>query len=483
MFGRDPEKALAKARRLLAGGDALAALRLAEKAQPRARPPLSGEIAAVAGEARRKVVAEAEARAETSAAEGYFEDAAEWLRGALGHADGTGDGERERLAARIAELEERAEEAAAAAEREAARAALSLSETEEDEADDDREDAAAAAGGATLGRPGLESILGAGPRIPSPDAGADAAAATAVGDGPDPDPDLERQLYEAFVDSLRDDVAPGYRDRPPEFRRALLDLAEQGDADASQAAIEAMAEADPDDPVLRLERGRWRLSRGQAAAARADLEAAWEAFGDQPLDLGGVISIPEMWCEAALAGGDAAAVLERLEARGELTMSDPELSLYYAQALLTAGEAEEASRFLAESLAQFPRRTDLAYLLAATLHRGGDAEGAIGVLEGSIRACGPGCSASSLHPPSLRLLAGLYAERGGPAERLGDLLQLLRGAQGGELAPGDWMLQARYHELTGEPALAERARERAGRMLAVEAPEEGPPPAPAYEEA
>ena len=476
MFGGDPGRSLNKARRLLAEGDPLGALRLARKALGRARPPLAGEIAALVEEARRAVVSAAEERAEASAAEGFFADAAEWLRGGLDHAEG--EDERARLTARLRELEELAEAEAAA---ESAESGQWAERDDDGRADDEggEEGDGPEPANRSAGRSGLEAVLGGGPRIEPPVAASGTGAgAGAVGEGAL----ATDELYEAFVDSLRDDVAPRYRGRPPEFRLALLDFADPADSDAAQAAISILAEADPADPVLRLERGRWRLAKGDAAGARADLEAAWAEFGDRPLDLGGVVSIPEMWCAAALAAGDHAAVLERLEERGELTMSDPELSLFYAQALLAAGEDAEARSFLAESHQRFPRRTDLAYLLAATLHRGGDAPGAIEVLERSLRACGRGCSASDLHPPSLRLLATLYAEAGGPIERLGDVLLLLRGARGGELEPADWQLQARYHDLAGEPAAAERARARAAGVPAgVRSPGEGPPP-PAYEE-
>jgi predicted Zn-dependent protease len=282
---------------------------------------------------------------------------------------------------------------------------------------------------------------------------------------------------------------PLYRDRPPAFRRALVDLAEPADADLAAAAIDGLVAASPDDPVLRLERARWRLARGEAAEAREDLEAAWEAFGDEPLDLGGHLSIPVLWCEVAMAEGDHAAVLERLEARGELTLSHPDLSGFYATALIAAGELEEARRFLAESLEHFPRRPEIAYLLAGILLRGGDAPAAIALLERSLRVCGAGCAPRDLHAPSLRLLAAALAERGGTGgsstagsrivERLADVLLLLRGAQGGELGePGDWMLQARCHELAGESAAAERARARAAAMLAAAAGAEGATPAP-----
>lgn len=450
MLGGDPVKALGKARRLLAAGDASAALRLARKAQARTRGHLAGDLEALAEQARRMMVARAKERAEASTAEGYFADAAEWLRGALDHA---GEDEREQLTARLHELEllGGAESTADAPEDFSPRAG---SEGSGEGAGNDR-------GGEIDDEParrrtGLEAVFGGGPHLepPAPASG----ERTAI--GVDSSSSVE-QLYDAFVDSLRDDVAPRYRDRPLEFRRAVLDLGEQLDPEDSHAVIEALAADSPDDPVLRLERGRWRLTRGDPAGARTDLEAAWDALGDQPLDLAGLESIPEMWCEAALAVGDHAIVIERLEAKAELTLSDPELSLFYAEALLAAGEDIEAKHFLSESLERFPRRLDIAHLLAATLHQTGSTADAISVLEGSLRACGTGCAPSSLPPAVPRLLASLYLEAGGPLERLGDVLLLLRGAQGGALEPGDWMLQARYHELADEPAAATRARAHA----------------------
>jgi tetratricopeptide (TPR) repeat protein len=412
------------------------------------------------------VVAEAEARAGASEADGHLADAAEWLRGALDYAEG--EEERGRLAARLAGIEVLLE------------AAEGVAIAPED--------------------PGLGPILGDEPHIEPPEERGRSLDAAAPGDDGVVDDDEPlppgETLYRLFVDSLRDDVSPLYRDRPPAFRRALVDLAEPADADLAAAAIDGLAAASPDDPVLRLERARWRLARGDEAAAREDLEAAWEAFGDEPLDLGGNLSVPVMWCEAAMAEGDHAAILERLEARGELTLSHPDLSGFYAAALLAAGERNEARRFLAESLEHFPRRPEIAYLLAGILHRDGDGPAAIALLERSLRVCGAGCSPRELHVPSLRLLAAALAERGGAVgssavpsetvERLADVLLLLRGAQGGELSePGDWMLQARCHELAGESAAAERARARAGAMLAAAAREHAPaatpepPPEPA----
>ncbi len=285
---------------------------------------------------------------------------------------------------------------------------------------------------------------------------------------PDGGEPAEATLFDLYVDSLRDDVAPLYRGRAPELGEVLVDAVEPEDTERAAAAIEEMAAASPEDPVLRLERARWRLARGEAAAAREDLEVAWAAFGDEPLDLGGHLSIPVLWCEVAMAQGDHAAVLERLEARGELTLAHPDLSGFYATALLAAGESDEARRFLAESLEHFPRRPEIAYLLAGILLHDGEAPAAIALLERSLRVCGAGCAPRDLHAPSLRLLAAALAGTGGSApsetvERLADVLLLLRGAQGGELGePGDWMLQARCHELAGETAAAERARARAG---------------------
>ncbi len=473
MFGTDPGKALEKARRLLSEGDPLAALRQARKAQARARPPLSGEAAALVGEARRAVVAEAESRAAASEAEGHLADAAEWLRGALDYAEG--EEERGRLQARLDGLEERLE-----AERETEEDGFFVSPEEEEF---DSEEPAEREGAGEMG--GLGGIVG--PLAGSlPALGPPGAVGVAVRD-PDGGEPAEATLFDLYVDSLRDDVAPLYRGRAPELGEVLVDAVEPEDTERAAAAIEEMAAASPEDPVLRLERARWRLARGEAAAAREDLEVAWAAFGDEPLDLGGHLSIPVLWCEVAMAQGDHAAVLERLEARGELTLSHPDLSGFYATALLAAGESDEARRFLAESLEHFPRRPEIAYLLAGILLHDGEAPAAIALLERSLRVCGAGCAPRDLHAPSLRLLAAALAGTGGSApsetvERLADVLLLLRGAQGGELGePGDWMLQARCHELAGETAAAERARARAGATLAAAGggPATAPPVPPA----
>lgn len=448
VFGRDPGKTVAKARRLLADGDALAALRMARKAQERARPPLSAELAELVEQARESVVREAMERAEVSVAEGLIDDAVEWLLGAL---DQAVEGDlRTEVQERLTALRHGAGELADVglpAERDA-------------------------------GEQAAEEPAAAGPSAAG-DASGEAGGAVAA------DPQAIDHLYELYVGTLRPDLQPLYAERPPAFRRALVALNEGDHHGEPVAALLAMAEEAPDDPVLRLERARLHLARGDDEEALPDLAAAAEGLGDEPLDgETWALSIAALWCVAAQELGDHAGVLERLESLGEITLRDPALTTLYADALVDSGETDEAARFLDESVSAFPGNSHLALRLAQLERVRGNAETALEVLEGSFRRACAACGHSrpDVEPEFLRLLAVLYLERGGPLERAGDVLRMLEAARGGELGPDDWRLAARFHELRGEPDRAAAARERAeqgAEQGAERSAAAGMPPAPA----
>ncbi|RMH18848.1 MAG: hypothetical protein D6696_12200 [Acidobacteria bacterium] len=426
LLGRDPAAELARGERLLARGEPSRALEVGRKLLARLE---SGRSAAQAGNAgpardlvaraRQGVVELARAKAREAEASGYLEDAVEWLGMAL------------------AALEEASSQRSVlAAERAALLARLERGEEEPAPFD------------AGSDEPDEEPFADLDPR----GAGEDDAAT----------------LYHNLVAMFADEVAPHYEHQGAAFRRAFVDL-NQGRFEAAREVFEAL---DASDPVVRLERARCRLAAGEAEAARRDLEALWEVFGDLPLDRGGSLSIPLLWAEAALAAGDPKAVLARLESLAEPASNRPELTLRWAQALVELERLEEARGFLTRAAHHFGL-ADFALPLARVLARLGERRLAIDCLETAIApSCAAGrCGAPAKHPPSLRALIELYLEAGNEddLERADQLMWHVGEAQNGRLTSADLAQRARYHQLRGETELAARAAAEADRRRGQEA--------------
>lgn len=416
-LGGDPRRDLERAEVLLAKGETERALELARRAVKQAVGADAGRAASMVERARDAAVSKALERAATAVSSEYWEDAAEWVGAALEHVEDP---------ARRGELEERLSELLAKAR----------------EADNAAED-------------------------------------ELYGPSSAPEDDVDTELdpevhYHALIGMLSEQVGDLYEDRPAAFRRAYVDLNE-GRVDEALAAFEQLAESTP-DPVVQLERGRCRLMSGDADGALEDLEAAWEAFGDDPIDARGELSLPGLWAEARLARGEGEKVLERLAALAEPGAGRPSLSLIYAQALLASGRAGDARSFLATAAARFSSQPMFAYLLAGVLAEAGERSAAIECLEVAIApsCAGGSCKAPAKHLPSLRALASLYLEQDGSRDRVRQLLNLVAQDQGGRLAGEDFALLARFHELEGNPEGAERAAAEAARLLSI-VPTEGTP--------
>jgi tetratricopeptide (TPR) repeat protein len=411
IFGRlfsDPQRDLDRAETLLARGEPGKALELAERAAADA-PAQAHRARELASRAREAVVATDLERAARAEASEYWQDAADWVRSALDYVDG--DGRRGELEARLASLLERAREAEA-------------------------------------GEP-------FDPRAFVGDAVEGAASA-----------DLsEDDLFLAFLGTLQDGVADLYEERPAALRQALADFL-AGRVRPALAALDELLAKVPDDPVALLERGRCRLASGDAAGARADLEAAWESWGDEPLDLAEQTSVPALWADAALEAGAPAAVAERLAELAEPRRGRADLARPYALALLESGRFEDARDFLAAAAPRFATDQDLPYLLARALAHLGDRAGAAACLESAVApsCAGGSCNKPPLHLPSVRTLAALHLEDADGLQRAGELLTHLARATGGRLAAADHLLLARFHELDGQPAAAAEARAEAERL-------------------
>lgn len=406
---KNPERDLERAETLLARDEPERALELAGRAARADSPVLRQRARGVESRARAAVVERDLERAAKAEASEYWEDAAEWLRSALDRLEG--DDRRAELEARVEALLERAREADA-----------------EEPLD-------------------LRTFTGEEIEVAAGDA------------------DLSSEdLFHAFLDSLKDDVADHYADRPAAFRQAIVDLHE-GRGLPALAALDELVEDAPDDPVTRLERGRCRLAGGDAAGARADFEAVWETWGDEPLDLAEQTSVPGLWAEAVLEGGAAEDVAERLASLAEPARGRADLARPYALALLNTDRFEDARDFLAAATSRFSSDRDLPYFMALALSRLGDRDGAVACLETAVApsCAGGSCKRPPLHLPSMRALVALHLDSEEGLPRASELLTHLARVTGGRLAAADYLLLARYHELDGQPAAAAEARAEADR--------------------
>ncbi|MDH3402767.1 MAG: tetratricopeptide repeat protein [Acidobacteriota bacterium] len=410
LFGRNWAKELDRAEDLLGRDLAVPALEIAERAARQAAGELRARAAALVARARRAALASVLAKADAAEAAGDLDDAADWLLSAV---------EREPSALRRAELEAR-----------------------------------------------RRSLLGRGE-----DAGSSwsvrAETITVVAGETADEPDVSFR-YETLVSMLADELRGRYEDRPAAFQEAVVALNE-GEAGAALAALEELAAAAPDDPVLRLERGRARLLSGEAAAARGDLAAAWDALGAEPLDAGGTLLAPALWAEASLAAGDSEEVLQRLAALASPATGHPELCRLYGAALLAAGRPARAVDHLDAVLALVPGDPELNLLMAEALVAAGEPARALTGLESAVApsCAGGSCARPAAHLPSFRLLARLHLAPGGDPERARELLAHVANAQQGQLGAEDLLILAAYYEATGDGAAAADAAAEAARLASA----------------
>lgn len=405
LFGGDPEAELEKAEAWLAKGDAVRALETARRLVRNKDMAVRGRASTLLQEARDRVVSQALERSTGAEERGDLEDAVDWLEAALQH---LGEGmQRQELEGRRASLQQRLDS-----------------------------------------RPKEPARLMPDSRAPEPEA---------LG-GHEMSVDDQ---WEMLLGMLSDDHEERWERRgagTAEFRRAWVELNE-GRAEEALAAFDDLVARNGSDAVLHFERGRARLMLEQWQGAREDFEAAWSQLGDEPVDRAGDLMPPALWGEAALGTGDAAAVLDRLRQLAKPEAGWPNLIHLYSRALLEEERFEEARDHLAAAHRHYPRRQDFSHGLASVLERLGERALAIRVLEVAVApSCASGsCSKQPLHLPSLRLLATLHLAEGRAGDRVEDLLRWISRGQGGELAPEDWRLVARYHEVEGDPEAAEEA--------------------------
>jgi len=418
-FHKDPARELDRAEALLDDGRAYPALQLVQRvAETGALPE---RTAALERRCHDALAEAALAEADFMETEGEFADAAEWVRSAIRQLGK----EHERvpdLRRRMKTLRQRAEEAK-------------------------RSEA-------------MGSLLWYGEETPP--------------DGPDP---LTTEMrFGALVGTLRDDVADLYLNRSLAFQKAHVDFNE-GRLDEARAAYDQLVVANPDDAILHLERGRCRLMAGDPAGAREDLEVAWPALGDEPLDQEERLSVPLLWAEACLEMGDGEAVIQGLtDLAGFAEGTDPanaNTAAMFGRALLEEDRVAEAVEYLGGAVEGFGLQTEATWTFADALARSGARDRAIDVLEQKIApSCATGnCSKPPLDATAAATLAGLYLdgtpEGEMPPERVGGLLAQLAQEQG-RLTPDGLRQLARYQRMSGLDEQAERTEAELRRYGLIE---------------
>lgn len=422
LFGGDPRKDLEKAESFLSQGRPDRALSLGRDVAASDDAELAEAGRAVVSKARRALVENALAMAEEAEVSEFWEDGLEWLDRALEQIEDTEE------KARVLARRERMEQA--------------LKDSEEEEWEKPQPQAASP-----------EDLL----------------------DGDDLDVDSH---YTALVDMMEDGIGRQYAAQGSEFRAAYLDLYD-GRPEEALPVFNELLEQHPDDPVLRFERGRALLFTGDAAAARGDLEFAWEEWGDVYLDRAGTLTVASEWGEALLAVGETGPILEKLEVPAHPGTGQPELSLVYGRALTMEERFEDAEPFLLKAMDHFPSRPEFGMLLAGMLQVQERSQDAIQCLEMVIApSCASGsCGTTRKHPPAFRALSALYLgqktdsegekEREARLLRVEELLAYLKSALGGGMAQEDMLLQAELCRQRGEEAEAVLWQEKAAEVLSA----------------
>lgn len=430
--GSDPRNDLDRAAKLL-DREPIKALDLARKAREASSGP---EVLRRADDlivsARRAVIDKAVAQADRAEASDYLEDAAEWLATALEEAVGE---EKAELTARrdllLAGHHQQADEAR--------RAAL---------------------------------------RKPFDDLAAEVADGVADsedGHGGDPDEEGLRSEIDSEIDGafdihagmLDDVLADRYYEQPESFRYAVVSLHEGKPEEALEILDALVAEA-PEEPALRLERGKARLMQGHGDGARDDFDVAWRHLGDGHIDLAGNQSLPGLWAEASLEAGDPESVIARLAEDSDPRQTGVDVALPFARALMDAEKFDAARQYLEMAASVFPNTPDFAFLLSIVLDGQGQRRQAIATLEGSVRpSCASGnCAAPPKHLPSLRALTRLLLEEDEVEQARAYLMHVVQ-ARGGRLGAEEHRLSADYFRRVGDEDKAQESEAAAKELAAL----------------
>jgi tetratricopeptide (TPR) repeat protein len=264
----------------------------------------------------------------------------------------------------------------------------------------------------------------------------------------DEPPEIE---WRRLLDTLDEDWAEDYDSRGTPFRDAVLTL-NDGRPEEAVEALAALIDAQPDDPVLRFERGRALMVLERYADALEDLTFARKEIGFEPLDHVGSVQIGALEIEALLAlgrPGEARALAqEAIDDQGE------QVNLLFvrgqAERALEQYDAMEQTFSAVTRLS--PRLVEAAQMLAeARLRRGELREAAQALEDGIKRHCGTGtCQLRPMSVEAGRLLARVYLDLEEKPAKVEDLLLQVRGTLEGDVQWVDHLLWARLHHRRGD---------------------------------
>ena len=277
------------------------------------------------------------------------------------------------------------------------------------------------------------------------------------GDGEEPLAQ-EEIAYEMLMGIFSSRVVDLYNERPAALRQAVVAF-HNGNPQEALSILEGLLEAQPEDPVLRLEAGQCRLALGQMEAAQKDFEAVGDAFGDGFLDAGERLSVPILLATAMLEGGRPQELLDRFADGVDVETGPAELGRVWARALLQVGRDSEALQALLVLANRAPADAELAFEVSGVLAAQGHEDEAIARLERVVAPCctTASCRKGALFLPAARQLAALYLGGGRNPQRAGEILAWVLVASGGRLSEEDVPLVERYQDLIGDESLPEVA--------------------------
>ncbi len=282
--------------------------------------------------------------------------------------------------------------------------------------------------------------------------------------------DLPEIQWERLLATLVEDWAEDYAERGIEFRDAVLALNNM-QPDVAKTLLTELIEEDPEDPVLRFERGRAYLALEAFAEAADDLAFAREEIGFEPLDNAGLVQVGLLEADALISLKRPKEARELLDRAIEELGDDLSLLFLRGRVELALAEHDRVEETFGRILLISPRLVDAAVLLAQSRLTREDTDGAIEVLEQGIKKhCATGtCHMQQLSVPAGRLLARCYLDKGESLDRAEDLLHQVRASNEGHQEWEDHLLWGRLHKARGDVAALDAAREAALAGLPKEA--------------
>ncbi len=277
--------------------------------------------------------------------------------------------------------------------------------------------------------------------------------------------------WELLLGTLVEEVAEEYRERPDDYRDAVLALNEGG-IETAVEGLKAYKEADPEDPLVAFELGRAYLSLDRFDDAAKELAFAREDIGFDPIDRAGMLQVGLLEADALLGLGkprEARALLDAaVEDQGE------NVSLMFLRGRIELAmedhDAVEATFDRVTTLA--PKLVEGAMMLGQSRMQRKDPVGAADVLETGIkRHCGTGtCQVQPVSAPAARMLVQCYLDQGVKLRDAEDLLLQIRGSQEGHVSWADHLLWGRLHDARGNAAKMIESRNAALEAVPADQP-------------